>query len=95
VSRTCDDGKGIKRSTTAGQYQDGNLTENVYLKFAIIIWIATDPLKNYHVNNFSLLKATKHLLDIHLSALFNDAASISLHSDKYCDNLLIINSNFV
>lgn len=87
VSRTCGDGTGIKRSTAAGQYQDGNLTENVYLKFAIIIWIATDYLKNYHFNHFSLLKAAKNLLDIYLSTLFNDAASIS---DYTVTNIAII-----
>ena len=77
VPRTCDDGKGIKCYIAAGQCQDGNLTENVYLKFEIIIWIARDSLKIYHFNNFSLLKAKKTLLDIRLSTLFNDAASIS------------------
>jgi hypothetical protein len=87
VSRTCGDGKGIKRSTAAGQYQEGNLTENVYLKFAIIIWNATDSLKIYHFNHFSLLKATKNLLDIRLSTLFNDAASIS---DYTVTNIAII-----
>jgi hypothetical protein len=55
VSRTCGDGRDIKRSTAAGQYQEGNLTENVYLKFATTIWIATDYLKSYHFIHFSLL----------------------------------------
>jgi hypothetical protein len=62
VPGNCGDGNGIRRSTTSGQCQGGNLTKNIYLKFAIIFWIARDSAKIYHFNHFSLLNATNTLL---------------------------------
>jgi hypothetical protein len=48
--------KNIKCSTTSGKCQDGNLSENVYLKFEIITWITRYYQKNLSFQPFLSFK---------------------------------------